>query len=88
MQKSQDHISQLLRLTLRENSILRIHQVAAILHVSCRTVRHLALTGKLRGYKTGPRIWTFHSADVEAYANRYMDPLLNMDGWRCPGQRI
>lgn len=67
MPRVQDRIVPTLRLQLRADSILRVHQVAAILGLSPRMVRHLALHDKLRGYKTGPRLWAFRGSDVQAY---------------------
>jgi|GEM_PF-5451335 excisionase family DNA binding protein len=46
---------------------LRVHQVAKRLNKSRRTVRHLAQTGELRAFKTGPKLWAFSTDDVEAY---------------------
>jgi|NGEPerStandDraft_6_1074524.scaffolds.fasta_scaffold77885_3 excisionase family DNA binding protein len=88
MPKVQDRIVPALRLKLHVDSILRVHQVAAILGLSCRMVRHLALHGKLRGYKTGPRLWAFRGSDVEAYSN------FDRGNWdlrqfcRCSAQRF
>jgi len=67
MTRSQDFASVYLRLRLRNDSVLRVHHVASILGMPCRTVRHLAATGRLRGYKTGPRMWAFQGRDVAEY---------------------
>ena len=67
MTRSQDFASIYLRLTLRENSILRVHHVASLLGLPCRTIRHLAATGRLRGQKTGPRLWAFRGYDIADY---------------------
>jgi excisionase family DNA binding protein len=44
---------------------LLVHHVARRLGISCRTVRHLAKTGKLPGFRAGKKIWLFLPADVE-----------------------
>jgi len=44
---------------------LLVHHVAGRLGISRRMVRHLAETGKLRGFKKGKKIWHFLVADVE-----------------------
>ncbi|HKB11713.1 MAG TPA: excisionase family DNA-binding protein [Vicinamibacterales bacterium] len=46
--------------------ILSAHSAAIRLGVSDRTVRLWARTGRLRGYKDGPKIWRFRETDVEA----------------------
>ena len=86
MNKAQDRIAPVLRLRLRANSVLRVHQVAAILGLSCRTIRHLALTGKLRGHKTGPRLWAFHSSDVGEYACLFGRSWESGEFCRCSAQ--
>lgn len=67
MTRSQDFASVYLRLTLRNNAVLRVHHVSSILGLPCRTVRYLAAKGRLRGYKTGPRTWAFQGQDVAEY---------------------
>jgi excisionase family DNA binding protein len=46
---------------------LRVHQVAKRLNKSRRMVRHLAQTGELRAFKTGPKLWAFSPEDVRSY---------------------
>jgi excisionase family DNA binding protein len=46
--------------------ILSVHSAAIRLGVSDRTVRLWARTGRLRGFKEGPKIWRFRETDVEA----------------------
>ena len=46
---------------------LLVHHVAGRIERSRRMVRHLAETGKLRGFKLGRKIWGFRSDDVEEY---------------------
>ena len=46
--------------------ILSVHSAAIRLGVSERTVRLWARTGRLRGFKEGPKIWRFRETDVEA----------------------
>ncbi len=45
---------------------LLVHHVAQRLRISRRTVRHLAETGKLRGFKPGRKIWYFLPVDVDS----------------------
>jgi len=49
---------------------LLVHHVARRLCISCRMVRHLARTGKLRGVKRGIKIWQFRAVDVEDFRIR------------------
>jgi excisionase family DNA binding protein len=46
--------------------ILSVHSAAIRLGVSDRTVRLWARSGRLRGFKEGPKIWQFRETDVEA----------------------
>ena len=46
--------------------ILSVHSAAIRLGVADRTVRLWARTGRLRGFKEGPKIWRFRETDVEA----------------------
>jgi excisionase family DNA binding protein len=46
--------------------ILSAHSAAIRLGVSDRTVRLWARTGRLRGFKDGPKIWRFRETEVEA----------------------
>jgi excisionase family DNA binding protein len=46
--------------------ILSVHTAAIRLGVSDRTVRLWAQTGRLRGFKEGPKIWRFRETEVEA----------------------
>lgn len=86
MNKPQDRTANALRIKLRASAILRVHQVASILGLSCRTVRYLALRGKLRGYKTGPRLWAFHGCDVEEYVKKHPRPWELGEFCRCSAQ--
>ena len=49
---------------------LTIREVAVLLHCSDKTVRRLARSGKLRGYKLGTRDWRFTPDSVSAYRQR------------------
>jgi len=49
---------------------LLVHSVARRLGRSRRTIRHLAATGKLPGFKDGVKIWRFRPADVDDYLAR------------------
>ena len=46
---------------------IRVNHVAKRLGVPERTVRYLASTRRLPGYKIGEKIWFFNVADIEAY---------------------
>jgi excisionase family DNA binding protein len=46
--------------------ILSAHSAATRLGVSDRTIRLWARTGRLRGFKDGPKVWRFRETDVEA----------------------
>jgi len=51
-----------------ENRYLNVKEVAAELNISDTSVyRHLA-SGKLIGYKVGPRLWRIRMEDVHAFA--------------------
>lgn len=50
--------------------VLRVNNVARRLRVAYRTVRWYAESGQLAAFKTGPRSWSFHEADVIAFAAR------------------
>ena len=50
--------------------ILSVHSAATRLGVSDRTVRLWARTGRLPGFKDGPKIWRFRETDVEAVRAR------------------
>jgi len=52
--------------TAEGERILSAHSAAIRLGVSDRTVRLWARTGRLRGFKDGPKIWRFRETDVEA----------------------
>jgi excisionase family DNA binding protein len=54
-----------LALVLGGSRPLLVHHVAQRLRISRRTVRHLAETGKLRGFKPGRKIWYFLPVDVD-----------------------
>jgi hypothetical protein len=47
--------------------VLRVNNVSRRLALPERTVRWLAVTGKLPGFKNGPKIWLFHERDVERF---------------------
>jgi excisionase family DNA binding protein len=49
---------------------IRVNNVARRLGIPARTVRHLAATRRLPGYKIGAKIWFFDVSDVEAYRGR------------------
>jgi hypothetical protein len=51
---------------------LLVHHVAQLLGVSPRTVRHLAFTGSLEGFKlqATPKIWRFWRSDIERFILR------------------
>jgi excisionase family DNA binding protein len=46
---------------------IRVNNVARRLGIPARTVRHLAATKRLPGYKIGDKIWFFNISDIEAY---------------------
>ena len=46
---------------------LRAHIVARRIKKTPRRVRQLAQTGELQGFKTGPKVWAFLPAAVDAY---------------------
>jgi Helix-turn-helix domain len=46
---------------------LLVHHVAKLTGCAYRTVRHLAQTDKLHGFKLGKKIWGFRRADVERF---------------------
>jgi hypothetical protein len=48
---------------------LLVHHVAKIVRRARRTVRHLAQTGQLHGFKLGDggKIWGFRRAEVERF---------------------
>jgi len=46
---------------------LLVHHVAKITGCACRTVRHLAQTNKLHGFKLGKKIWGFRRVEVERF---------------------
>jgi excisionase family DNA binding protein len=52
--------------TVDGERILSVHSAAIRLGVADRTVRLWARTGRLRGFKEGPKIWRFRETDVEA----------------------
>jgi len=54
-----------LSLVLGSSRPLLVHHVAQRLRISRRMVRHLAETGKLRGFKPGRKIWYFSALDVD-----------------------
>jgi ribosomal protein S14 len=49
---------------------LLVHHVARRIERSRRMVRHLAETGKLRGFKVGRKIWKFWPSEVERFKAR------------------
>jgi excisionase family DNA binding protein len=49
---------------------IRVNNVARRLGIPPRTVRHLAATRRLPGYKVGAKIWFFDVAEIEAYQAR------------------
>jgi len=51
--------------------ILSAHSAAIRLGVSDRTIRLWARTGRLRGFKDGPKVWRFRETDVEALRARF-----------------
>jgi excisionase family DNA binding protein len=54
---------------------LKTTDVAKLLHVSSRSVREWAKTGRLRAFKIGARAWHFTSADLERFTLRSYDDL-------------
>ena len=80
MPKTQDRIASSLRVGLRADSLLRVHHVASITGLSCRTVRHLAKTGHLHGIKIGQRTWIFRGSDVGEFLTRRRCVQLDYDG--------
>jgi len=46
---------------------LLVHHVAKLTGCACRTIRHLAQTDKLHGFKLGEKIWGFRRAEVERF---------------------
>jgi excisionase family DNA binding protein len=46
--------------------VLSVHTVAVRLGVCDRTIRFWAGTGRLPGFKDGPKIWRFRETDVAA----------------------
>ena len=50
--------------------ILSVHSAAIRLGVSDRTIRLWARTGRLPGFKDGPKIWRFRETEVEAVRAR------------------
>jgi excisionase family DNA binding protein len=44
--------------------VLSVHIVAVRLGVCDRTIRFWAATGRLPGFKDGPKIWRFRESDV------------------------
>ena len=83
MPKTQDRIAIGLRVRLRADSLLRVHHVASITGLSCRTVRHLAKTGQLYGTKMGQRIWIFRGSAVGEFLTRRRCCQLDYDGGPC-----
>jgi excisionase family DNA binding protein len=54
---------------------IRVNHVAKRLGIPARTVRHLAATRRLPGYKIGKKIWFFNTSDIEMYqGNREVHP--------------
>jgi excisionase family DNA binding protein len=56
--------------TLDGERVLSVHTVAVRFGVSDRTIRLWAATGRLPGFKDGPKIWRFRATDVEAVRAR------------------
>jgi excisionase family DNA binding protein len=50
--------------------VLSVHMVAVRFGVSDRTIRLWAASGRLPGFKEGPKIWRFRATDVEALRAR------------------
>ena len=48
---------------------LLVHHVAKLIRRARRTVRHMAQTGQLHGFKLGDggKIWEFRRADIERF---------------------
>lgn len=46
---------------------LLVHHVAKLTGCACRTIRHLAQTDELHGFKLGKKIWGFGRAEVERF---------------------
>src|SRR6266545_183132 len=47
--------------------LLRVHHVCRLTGRPERTIRHLARTGRLKGFKTGPKLWAFFASDVRDF---------------------
>ena len=56
----------------RENDIMRVADVAAVLRAAPRTIQLWAESGKLKGFKLG-RGWRFRRADVDAFLLTYQN---------------
>jgi excisionase family DNA binding protein len=73
--------------TAEGERVLSVHTVAVKLGVCDRTVRFWAETGRLAGFKDGPKIWRFRASDVaSAHARLTMrrrngEPEGNGDDW-------
>jgi excisionase family DNA binding protein len=52
--------------TAEGERVLSVHMVAVRFGVSDRTIRLWAATGRLPGFKDGPKIWRFRATDVVA----------------------
>ena len=59
--------------------ILSVHSAAIRLGVSDRTVRLWARTGRLRGFKEGPKIWRFRETEVEAALDALLEDIFRME---------